>query len=376
MSVDTPEKTDLERGPIISRRSFLKGAAYTAVGATMAAGLPPDTSEQVQIHARKSELPSDILTEVDLEKNHITIYPTAHTQLHLRREALKLPIFKDVEEGKLNGVVIALVDSETLSWKSTSNLPEDARSIYQSAERHPREYTEEWWQKRIKFEEDEIKFYQQNLNGYEKRLAKTSSEKKRNSSREQILAWKKAIQASQEKLRVFQDRQKAIDYLSEKGYGQGRYFRFTKEFLDQLSEFDGDPQLLERAHALVDHHPEWSNKVYIYLCVGGKYTPSPDQPFTDPNMYTKSQDPNRNLRSYTVFPKDLPSRKGFILRHELAHYVAGRMEGIADELALGSIEEAWKKYQETGDSSGYAFVFVNKKGVTITKAPDEGGVPA
>lgn len=42
-------------------------------------------------------------------------------------------------------------------------------------------------------------------------------------------------------------------------------------------------------------------------------------------------------------------------------------ERDTDHIALETILKAWKKYQETGDTIGYPFVFVTKEGITITK---------
>lgn len=39
----------------------------------------------------------------------------------------------------------------------------------------------------------------------------------------------------------------------------------------------------------------------------------------------------------------------------------------ADTLMFNSIVDAWDKYQKTGDSSGYPFVFVTPEGIIITK---------
>lgn len=386
MSEQSVEKINPKNEAILSRRSFLKKVGkYAIAGLTLATGLPPDTlptSPAIHFQARekgfpvkRSELPSDILSEEELKRNNITIYQTADIQLHLRREALKLPILKDAIEGKINGVVISLVDSETLGWKHTAKLPEDAKAVWQATHPHPSEYTEEEWQEMTKGEQQSIKHHQDHIKSLQEKLGQGNNKEQRDRIINELMEAHKSLQESQLMMEILQDRQKAIDYFSENWIGKGQYLLITREFFEkEYLYLKNYPQAYQRALAITEH-PEFSNKAYIYLSVKGESAPDPTLSFPNIDMFLKNQDPNRDLNSYTVLPKQIPGSTGFSLRHEVAHYVAGKMEGIADELALEQIEEAWKKYQETGDSSKYAFVFINKKGVTITKAPETTGVP-
>lgn len=244
-----------------TRRNLLKGfAAAIGLVAVAKAGLTLLSSQEA---ARTENLPEDVLSEEELKQAHITIYQTPQVQLYLRRSALEIPLFKDVLRGKyayrgeaeenLDGVVIALVDSDSLNWNAISNLPDDARLIWQGGELHPSEYTESIWQKIIRSKQDD-EIYLRNL-----RLSS-----RQESERKKI---QEKLDRIKLELEIFQDRSQAISYLASHGDSNGRFFIAPKiNPEDVIKEKDryGEKQYQRRLETV--QHPEWRDKAYLFFC--------------------------------------------------------------------------------------------------------------
>lgn len=120
-------------------------------------------------------------------------------------------------------------------------------------------------------------------------------------------------------------------------------------------------------------NPEWDGKVYLYLCVRGQsLKPNPADSYPTPDWFQTKQY-EHGMDDYDVIPKGRDrSTAGFFMRHEASHYepnliLPSHNEHDTDHLALDGIHQAWEKYQASGDTSGYPFVFVTDKGITITK---------
>lgn len=349
------DKSDSPDSP--SRRGLLKGfVAAIGLVAAAKAGLTLLSSQEAP---RTENLPEDVLTEEELKQAHITIYQTLQVQLYLRRSALDIPLFQDVlrgkytyrgeEMGKLNGLVIALVDSDSLNWDAISNLPEDARLIWQGGGIHPSEYTEEEWQKIIKSKQD---------NGIYLHNLQLSS--RQESERKKI---QEEIDRIKLELEIFQDRPRAISYLASHRDSTGLFFiapKINPEDLVQDKSRYKEKQY-QRKLATVQH-PEWYDKAYLYLAVGGVSKPSIAESYPRPDQFKVD-------RQY--YPEDYIVTEGrsigFTLWHEVSHHVSGTAEGEADELALKNITDAWEHFRRTGDSSRYPFIFKTDEGLIFTK---------
>lgn len=161
----------------LSRREFIKGGAAIAGtvaalgGGVLAAGSAisraykesPQGRAQYDAYPKPEGLPEDILTKEELQKAGITVYQTEDTQLYLRRGIFDFPLFRDAREKRIKGVVIALVDSDSISWNSTSQLPMDARAVWQGRILHPSEYSEANWDELKKYTQDMIDYHQKRL---------------------------------------------------------------------------------------------------------------------------------------------------------------------------------------------------------------------
>lgn len=164
----------------VTRNTFLKLAGATLFVAAIGGidpfdyqGRPPDLSARPSPHIpRPADLPEDVLSEEELKGAGITIYQTEDTQLYLRRDVFDLPLFRDVKGGKLEGVVISLVDSDALSWNSVSKLPLDARSVWLAQQLHPSEYPEKYWQDLDKYENDMVAYDRNSIEFWQSVLEK------------------------------------------------------------------------------------------------------------------------------------------------------------------------------------------------------------
>lgn len=114
-------------------------------------------------------------------------------------------------------------------------------------------------------------------------------------------------------------------------------------------------------------NPEFERKVYIYLAVGGDLKPKPEESYPNPKQFGRYRN---SLWGSFGYDRRLTSESlGFILNHEIHHYnPLGNNHGEfeTDLLTVNHIAGAWKKFQETGDTTGYPFVFATDKGITIT----------
>lgn len=404
-------------GRKMTRRQFGKDLAKLGlVGAALSTGvvsardLMPEAEPKPKEYPRPTELPADVLTEEELKKAGIKIYQTDSIQLYLRRNALEeIPLFKDAAGGK-EGVVISLVDHHSLSWNAVEKLPQDARLIFQTVFPHPSEYSEhDWqelreylrvnreddldripsWQERLdeldsgelekqtrekldqlrkSLEEGKPSFWQKVEPSYseeieeaEKKLAKILS----GEERERIQGILEFSQQSVAKANIILgDRKQAIAYRAQEEGPLGVHTR-AKSLQDQNPKSIDSPSHRRRL-IFVQNHPQWLAKRYLYISVGGESRPHPLQSYPLPEF----------SGGYYELPDTHP---GFITHHEVAHYkedepwVEGEDE--TDRIAYERLMKAWQKFQETGDTTGYPFVFVTPEGITITKKPPDKRTP-
>lgn len=407
----------------LTRREFLKeGAAVVGTAALVGAGLysasqSPEAKTRYDAYPKPEGIPDDILTKEELQESGITVYQTKDTQLYLRRGIFDLPLFKDANERRIKGVVISLVDSDSLSWNSTSKLPSDARAIWQGMWTHPSEYPEDHWKELEKYAQDMVDRHQEiitltqeqqrlyearfrNMIEYGEAVLKISSEtelpaavlesarriiKEANESLEDLLGGEMHKQfldnlASEERQlnkfkheqEILQDRGAAIEYMANKGDAQGLHIDTRKRKPPAYIRYRGDSPSKKMASMFHDN-PQWHNKVYLYLCVKGEgLKPRPEDSYPAPDWF-QTRTYRRDDKDYDVVPKELDrSVVGFFIRHEVSHYEPRtdqppHNEHDADHLALDSISKAYDKYEETGDTQGYPFVFVTGKEITITR---------
>ncbi len=265
----------------ISRRSVLRGGATAAKGlaavwALTSIGLFEETEKPYP-----RELPSDVLSEETLKRAKIKIYQAPEIKLYLRESALQFPLFQDAAKGKLDQVVIVLVDHPKIDTDASQGLKEDAKVLIQ-----------------------------------------------------QVLNYSQGTI----------DRRNVLGLmLSGRSLVNGVGPEFLKE------------------------NPQFANKVYIYLAVGGDLKPDPGESFPNPHQFEKHK--SSLLGSIAYDRKSMTKSRGFVLNHEIHHYnPLGDAHGelATDLLTVDHIAGAWRKYQETGDTAGYPFVFVTNKGITIT----------
>lgn len=354
----------------ISRKEFLKKTALALTAVALGVGL----GGRDKIKAPSpGELPPDLLTEEELKRAHIKIYPTPHVQLHLRRGVLELPLFKDASQGKLDEVVIALVNHDTVSWEATESLPPDAKLLWRNFNKDP---IEEWREREFKNLkarqlqlEEELRGYKQVDEESELRFKETLKryfpEEMGRRQLEDFYEARRKYGAKREELEKLLNMIKNLKEIEppEEIKEEARDSFAIGLIIDGRLDFKKDPKFFQR-------HPEFTNKVFIYLAVGGKLKPKPQQSYPDPE-WLKSHAELWEGRVVGVGDSSL----GYALRHEIGHFESSgrgdkrgyKTEPEADAFAMNSLVEAWRKFQSSGDTSGYSFVFVTAEGLTFTK---------
>lgn len=183
----------------------------------------------------------------------------------------------------------------------------------------------------------------------------------------------------------------AIDNLAEEPRMalRGAYTRLAPLYPAQGTIFDSQtirrrsienpasPQAAERGQEITDKHPEiLDNRQYIYLAVGKEDAPEPSQSYPKPSNFPEltrgriiSEEDKRKSGIFAPYRYGNKT-PGFLLRHEISHYNSENThkgEWYTDTDAYESIAKAWEQFRAKKESTGYPFIFVTEKGITITK---------
>lgn len=382
----------------MSRRRLLGLGVKTGLGVAIAGPVLFGKRSSIEntslnISVVPEAIRDDILTAEELEKAHIKIYPTPDVKLYLRRSALEIPIFKDAKDGKINGVVISLVDHDRISWNAIDRLPPDPKSVLQKLrrEKNPKNWPESYWQDLKKRTQSALNSHQQSKKIFTEDLAMVISGEREKKVRDNVILYRKLV--AQDGTDV-KELTKSLKYLESEledifngtrvtqlQQSIAREERLIKEAdnarvilhgpRNRAIEYFAEYGVSEPNGLMVMPLAEYGNKAYIYLAVKGESMPHPSQSFPSPDqfkVYPKMNGYDEVLHKETMTP-------GFILGHEAAHYEADEWsererESAANRLAYELLMRAWRQYQETGSTSGYPFVFMTKEGVTITKTRD------
>lgn len=124
----------------------------------------------------------------------------------------------------------------------------------------------------------------------------------------------------------------------------------------------------EKLRHFLDNHPQYKNRMYIYLSAGGDLAPRPEYSYPSPELILTgcSEEPVRDIDYYRFFPR--PKHSAFVLYHELGHYHlrSSRGEWMADNFAIDAIAYNYAYYQRFKDPDIFPFVFVNNWGYMVT----------
>ena len=323
--------------PNPGRREFIKKSVRLAASAALTVISGTLLREAKPPILVPKELPNDVLTEKELRQANIQIYNTQKIKLYLRRNVFEFPLFEDAASGKIAGVNVVLVDNGTISWNASQKIAEDARLVYQHIKSSPEQ---EWL-----------------------------SEKERLQQHLQDL--RNQTQSLQEQTQ--QDTEKTEKEL-------GNHVKNKDQWIQQIAENNGilgyfvhiKPED-SNIQTLIEKHPELKNKVYIFVAVGDGVKPNPQQSFVTPEVFEKNEITKQKINVYWIrrfIGGELEKMPGTTLRHEIGHYDQSDLansEFEADTRAYKSFVDAWDKFKETGDTSGYPFVFETDKGLTFTR---------
>jgi len=268
-----------------------------------------------------------------------------------------------------------LVDSPVLSWNAGKKMSSEVREVWHKYRLHPSEYTEEYWERQeefksgiIQIEEEQIEFWKEQIEKFAK-----DHEEQRKRYEQYIADSQKRIEEYEQGLLMLKDRPLAIAEEAEKRGPEAIFIR--PDQLPRLTEEDQKkyPEFMQRVKSL-QNDPAFKNKAFILMAVGQKLMPHPSQSYPQPEQFEewpwlpflreqgKEKDSHRWSDPFTA---------GTTLRHEVFHYQGVDKESVeeyeTDTKMFESIEKAWEKYQETGDTSGYPFIFETEEGMTFTK---------
>lgn len=292
-------------------------------------------------------LPPDILTEEDLTKNHIKIEYSSKdpgVKLFLRKSVLDLlPVFQDARDGKIPGLVITLMN--TVCWNEIYKLSEESRSLAETFLPIPPQ-----------FDEDLLGTRKQELEDY---LSETKDPIEVKKLLEEFNAMD--IESIKEKILNMPVVPQSARYI-------------PPQTPDNIYK---NAQNNLKVRNWVMKHPDWAAKARIWLATGDPNESHPEGSFPSPDKYivTPPDDQGYHIGLFqprgegNPVPGDIetyPSVRSYVFRHEASHYERGpgaaRSEYEADESAYNSLIAAWNKFQESGDTSGYPFYFVDKQG--------------
>lgn len=298
----------------------------------------------------KDQLPSDIVTEQELEQKYNTrIWDTPDVKLHLRREALeKEPIFKYLQESGSQFDIVLLdgskVHPEFLSEEQKKALP-DLVKILNSIYKSPQQLREMYVKLRKSQENSynrEKRYNQDSLDMLKDDLSKGLI------SQEWFNIQKKSLDDQLPLIIAEEPTREDLANMDKERLAGGMF----------ISGFDGiglKSDANGRFKGLTI-----KKRVYVLLPVGG--TPlDPSQSFPNPDDYPRF----KNTQSYLI---NIP-HLGWALRHEFAHSEKDS-EAETDLLALHKLEEAYKAFLQ-GNDSFYYFVFETPQGNVVTKPLDK-----
>lgn len=415
-----------------TRRAFLRGAAKGGLGlaAAVVTGAIPDVfpyekntllnyspARKQNLPPRPEDLPDDVLTEEELKTMNITINQTERVQLFMRRSSLDMQLFKDAAEGANGGVVISLVDSESLNWDAIDKLPPDARLVWQSLDDHPLERPERYWQELQKYTQEQEAYLINNGKYLEERLGRILSGEAEKDAGEAIALYQRIIARIRAREgpmseEIAEEVKKATDSLNywndqleeiKSGLAEAETRKRIADNIKDLEENEKDKRALQNETERIErfaqkgdangqfidgpklneldtkHAPTatwgkrleyvkkqgWTKKKYIYICVGGPFNPDPKHSYPTPSDFKEGHEEVKKTMGYHVLTKSGDFLVGFTLRHEIGHnQVEGKTkneeESSADSWALVSIAASAK-------SGDYPFIFANEKGLTFTK---------
>lgn len=381
-SPETEPKQRLQKS--LTRRKFLKGVT-ALVGLGVAAKVIPSflQSQETSLEDRENSLPitqseslsEDALTDEELTEAHIRIVQSPSVKLHLRKGVFEFPLFQDARDGKITELTIVLVDTPILSWNAGEEMPPDVRGIWQRDRINPAEHPEEYWEKEVKFRGDLLENEYKMLEFWNKQMQEFArDEEDRKRYEDYITNSQKRIEEGERELSIFQDRPRAIAWEADNKGPEATFIR-----PDRLLEPPEDmqrlyPNWVQRRESL-QSDPAFKNKAFIIMAVGQKLRPQPSQSFPHPEQFKEwpwipdFREQGKEKDHLHRFSD--PFTAGTTLRHEVFHYQGVDKESVGeydtDTRMFESIEQAWDKYQNTGDSSGYPFVFVTPEGITITR---------
>lgn len=294
-------------------------------------------------------LPRDLLGQEELHESHIQVNQTADTTLILRRGIFDHDLFRDARNGHVNKVVITLVDEPTIFLEGApidklSDEAKSALSIFRSITMTRNE--------RLMFLNPLIAQWESHVALLEKAYSPI-----------ELASARKTL----EKLRL-----ERFNVPSENTASTGYFMSTNRVFLESVIQVhksvNPENPIIQRLKDFISKNPELLDRVYFFVASSEHFRGAkPSQSIPDPSILVEIEGANQESESYRYKSVGYP---GIVLLHEVCHYSpqGGPLnEYKADTKVNEFITRAWQKFNETGDTTGYPFVFLNNHGMTITK---------
>lgn len=354
-----------------SRRSFLRTAwegaqALTGVWLGKKLDLPLQ-----QTQAAETELPSDILSDEELESRFRTRihdlpkenFPTNYVELHLRRSVENEPLFQRLESGRVIGLDIFLIDSDQVD---PSHFTQEQRQFLadnptiEAGVLRAIEKAKETNRQEIEENKESMRGeYQERLNNLNQRRTTMNNDRYQVEFSALEYQYDRYLsnEPTEHELKEIAIRGRTETQLTgenDRGETGSRSFIFmaTRDRQESVTFTSGNEILTISAQKIP----------YRSQANSDSYAPNPEQSYPESSEFAQAE--GGTVEDYLVVGGLTP---GFILRHELGHAQGRIVEGDADLVALNGITRAADHMRETGSDSEYWAVFETPEGITITE---------
>jgi len=367
-----------EAGGKISRRDFLKNVSKGTAAAVILNQPGAQALENFanKVDARKQAQTEtiqnlDIIPREELESRYRTRiwdlpqaqFPDDYVEMEIRRSAAEELLFQRLEGGRIIGLDIILVDSDSVDPnKLTSEqreLVSQHSTILDGLERKVEE-VQELNRQEITANRDKMRAE------YQQKLAKLDGEKG-SLSNDKYNVERQALDYVYDRYLSEEPSAEDLKEIGVRGYtsmqGTGENERGEKGPRSFVFLAIRDKQKEVTITSGTESKTISASRIPGDEGSSTVFAPKPEQSYPDENTFQTIEDPNSN--GYVVVGGHTP---GFIFRHEASHARGVFAEDDADKVALEGIVNAASHMKETGSDEKYWVVFKTPEGITLTKS--------
>lgn len=365
----------------MSRRDFLRsgvqGVVAGVVAAQPGAKVLANLAEGVQAWqgGQEAEKDLDIIPREELLNRYRTgifdlpegQFPDNYVELEFRRSAGEEVLFQRLEKGRIIGLDVILVNSDSVDPAKLTPEQREFISkhsvILNGLENKIRE-VEGLNRKEIAENRDSMRAE------YQQKLAELDAQRREQSwTDDRYTVENEALRYAYERYLMDEPSEQDLKEIGIRGYtsmeGTGKSDRGEtgpRSFIF-LAVRDKEKEITFTSGQ--ETKTVSSSRIPYGTETGAVFAPNPEQSHPNENSFQMSDDPNSN--GYVVVGGHTP---GFIFRHEASHARGVFSEEDADKMALEGIVNAADHMKETGSDEKYWVVFRTPEGITITSSPE------